>query len=53
MSTDKSGVANRLLRLPAIDTPALLKSKIEMVEALGEIELASRIIDTKGGAFDK
>jgi hypothetical protein len=53
VSTDASGAPNRLQRLPPIDTPSLLKSKIEMVEALGEIELASRVIDTKGGAFDR
>ena len=38
--------------LPSINTPTLLKEKIEMVEALGEIELASRVIDTKQAAFD-
>jgi len=39
-------------RLPTIDNAALLKEKIEMVEALGEIELASRVIDTKGIGCD-
>ena len=39
--------------LPPISTPALLKQKVEMVEALGEIELASRVIDTKAAAFEK
>mmetsp|Transcript_4651 Transcript_4651/g.14031 ORF Transcript_4651/g.14031 Transcript_4651/m.14031 type:complete len:538 (+) Transcript_4651:28-1641(+) len=53
VSTDSAGQANRLQRLPPIDNPALLKSKIEMVESLGEIELASRVIDTRGGAFDR
>ena len=38
--------------LPPISTPALLKQKVEMVEALGEIELASRVIDTKQAAYD-
>lgn len=51
--SEKSGAANRLQRLPLIDTPSRLKAKIEMVEALGEIELASRVIDTKAPAFDK
>ena len=40
-------------RLPWIDTPAKLKEKIEMVEALGNIELAQRVISTgKGSGFD-
>jgi len=39
-------------RLEPIDSSALLKEKIEMVEALGEIELASRVIDTKGLGCD-
>jgi len=38
--------------LPPIDNVKLLKQKIEMVEALGNIELASRVIDTKAPAFD-
>ena len=40
-------------RLPWIDTPAKLKEKIEMVEALGNIELAQRVISPgKGSGFD-
>jgi poly [ADP-ribose] polymerase len=33
--------------LEPIATPSALKAKIEMIEALGNIELASRVIDTK------
>jgi len=45
-------VSARNVRLELIDTPAKLKAKIEMVEALGEIEIASRVIDTKHPTFD-
>jgi len=38
--------------LPPINTAKMLKDKIEMIEALGEIELASRVIDTKAAVFD-
>ncbi len=39
--------------LPLIDTPQMLKDKIELVEALGNIEMAARVIDTgKGSGFD-
>jgi predicted DNA-binding WGR domain protein len=39
-------------KLEPISTPSLLKAKIEMVEALGNIELASRVLDTKSAAFE-
>ena len=39
--------------LPPINNARLLKAKIEMVEMLGNIELASRVIDTKQAAFQK
>ena len=40
-------------QLQLIDTPQLLKEKIELVEALGNIEMAARVIDTgKGSGFD-
>jgi poly [ADP-ribose] polymerase len=39
-------------RLPPIETAQMLKDKIDMLEALGEIELASRVIDTKGLGCD-
>ena len=36
-----------------IDTPQRLKEKIELVEALGNIEMAARVIDTGAGSgFD-
>jgi len=39
--------------LQLIDTPQRLKEKIELVEALGNIEMAARVIDTgKGSGFD-
>ena len=47
-----TGDRNTRTPLPPINSPALLKSKIEMIEALGNIELASRVIDTKSAAFD-
>ena len=40
------------VRLDPISTPAMLKHKIEMVEALGQIELANKVIDTTAPAFD-
>ena len=42
----------RNVKLPLISTPQLLKQKIEMVEALGEIEIFSRTMDTKDPSFD-
>jgi len=40
-------------QLPPIDNVQLLKLKIDMVEALGNIEMSNRVIDTgKGTAFD-
>eukprot|EP00966_Prymnesium_polylepis_P098184 2274140-Prymnesium_polylepis.1 len=43
----------RRARLPPIDNVQLLKLKIDMVEALGNIEMSNRVIDTgKGTAFD-
>jgi len=42
----------RNVKLPLISTPQLLKEKIEMVEALGEIEIFSRTMDTKDPSFD-
>ena len=38
--------------LAPISTPAMLKHKIEMVEALGQIELANKVIDTKAPEFN-
>jgi len=35
-------------RLPLINNTRILKSKLEMCEALGNIELASRVIDVEG-----
>ena len=39
-------------KLPTIDSPQMLKAKTELVEALGEIQLASKVIDTGAPAFD-
>ena len=38
--------------LPPINSAPLLKSKVQMVEALANIEIASRVIDTKGAGFE-
>jgi len=34
-------------KLPLIDSPQTLKAKVEMCEALGNIQIASRVIDTQ------
>jgi poly [ADP-ribose] polymerase len=35
-----------------IDTPQKLKSKLQMVESLGEIELATKLLGNKDEYFD-
>jgi len=39
-------------QLEPINNAQLLKKKIQMIEALGNIELANRVIDTKSAAFE-
>ena len=40
-------------QLPMLNTAQMIKDKVEMIEALGSIELASKIIDTGAGSgFD-
>ncbi|KAJ3168278.1 Poly [ADP-ribose] polymerase 2 [Geranomyces variabilis] len=42
-----------MARPPLIDTPQMLKAKLEMVEALGDIEIATEILNATNKNLDK